>query len=69
MAAEFIKFLYEIEKFDMEREEDDMKDTIGIRNVCRRLKIYYGKEQRLNIESGKNQGTKISFSIPVDKLK
>jgi two-component system sensor histidine kinase YesM len=41
---------------------------IGLRNVYRRLKLYYGETVHLNISSGINAGTEVSFTVPVNKL-
>lgn len=37
----------------------------GLRNVNERLILHYGSESQLNIQSGLNKGTRISFSIPI----
>lgn len=37
----------------------------GLRNVNERLILHYGLESQLNIQSRVNQGTRISFSIPI----
>ncbi|ULO10479.1 sensor histidine kinase [Paenibacillus sp. 19GGS1-52] len=37
----------------------------GLRNVNERLILHYGSESQLNIQSRVNQGTRISFSIPI----
>lgn len=39
-------------------------DSIGIRNVNQRIKIYYGNEYGLDIKSTLNQGTTVSLRIP-----
>ncbi|TYQ16621.1 UNVERIFIED_CONTAM: two-component system sensor histidine kinase YesM [Acetivibrio alkalicellulosi] len=46
--------------------EDDIytSGSIGIRNVYRRLKFYYGKDFKFFINSKKNKGTKVCFTIP-----
>lgn len=49
-------------------EKDDARDSIGIKNVYRRLKIYYGAEGTLKIESDKDKGTKITFCLSLKKL-
>lgn len=38
---------------------------IGIQNVNRRVKLYYGDEYGLHIESKKNAGTKIILKMPI----
>ncbi|HEX3045144.1 MAG TPA: sensor histidine kinase [Bacillota bacterium] len=42
--------------------------NIGIRNVYRRLKLYYGEAAHFEIKSQLNAGTEVSFAIAVDKL-
>lgn len=49
-------------------ERDDGRESIGIKNVYRRLKIYYGAEGTLKIESAKDEGTKITFCLSLKKL-
>ncbi|WHE86937.1 cache domain-containing sensor histidine kinase [Lachnoanaerobaculum gingivalis] len=39
-------------------------ESIGLENVHLRLKLYYGSERGLHIESVYGQGTKVSFEIP-----
>lgn len=46
-------------------KENDTRQSIGIKNVYRRLLLCYGEGSLLHIESKKNRGTKITFSIPV----
>jgi two-component system sensor histidine kinase YesM len=48
--------------------DNETSGSIGIRNVYRRLKLYYGQEVKFIISSQINQGTEVSFAIPVDKL-
>lgn len=40
---------------------------IGIKNVDDRLKLIYGNEYGINIQSDENKGTSITISIPVQK--
>lgn len=54
----------EIETLYSECRENNTKQSIGLKNVYRRLLLCYGEESILKIESLKNKGTKISFSIP-----
>lgn len=39
---------------------------IGMSNVNSRLKIYYGEESAIHVQSQKNQGCIVEFSIPVE---
>lgn len=62
MTEEEVRHTYEL------CEMDDTKQSIGIKNVYRRLKIYYGAEGTLKIKSSKNNGTEITFFLPFKKL-
>lgn len=42
--------------------------NIGIRNVYRRLKLYYGEAVQFQITSRVNSGTEVSFAIAVSEL-
>ncbi|MGD9154656.1 MAG: sensor histidine kinase [Bacillota bacterium] len=42
--------------------------NIGIRNVYRRLRLYYGEDVEFTISSQLNTGTEVNFAIPVKKL-
>lgn len=42
--------------------------NIGIRNVYRRLKLYYGDVVTFNVESSIDHGTCVSFTMPLEKL-
>lgn len=57
----------EVEQTCLECESEDSRHCIGIKNVYRRLKIYYGAEGSFIIESEKNKGTIIVFSIPIEE--
>ncbi len=48
--------------------ETEINTHIGIRNVYRRLKLYYGNKVSFNIESSPMQGTKVYFVIPIENL-
>lgn len=41
---------------------------IGLKNVNERLKLLYGEEYGLSIETSFNKGTKISFTIPIEEV-
>ncbi|MGH9432102.1 MAG: sensor histidine kinase [Terriglobia bacterium] len=47
-----------------ERRKDIYESGIGIRNVNERLRVLYGHEYSLRIQSEPGQGTSISFTIP-----
>ncbi|CAK4854424.1 unnamed protein product [Aphanomyces euteiches] len=44
--------------------EDDMGESVGIKNVYYRLKMYYGDTADFQIESGHGQGTTIRIKLP-----
>jgi two-component system, sensor histidine kinase YesM len=52
---------------DMTNDEE-LNTNIGIRNVYRRLRLYYGDSISFNIESQLNIGTKVYFVIPCEML-
>ena len=47
---------------------DKSKKGYGLRNVCKRLKYYYGDECELSIESDENNGTKVTILIKSKKI-
>ena len=42
---------------------------IGMRNVNLRLKILFGEEYTINIESEKNKGTTFTLKMPIVEIK
>ena len=50
------------------KSEVELSTSIGIRNVYRRLRLYYGEDVSFNIESHINLGTTIYFTVPFEKL-
>ena len=42
---------------------------IGMRNVNLRLKILFGEESAINIESEKNKGTTFTLKMPIVEIK
>jgi two-component system, LytTR family, sensor kinase len=40
---------------------------MGLKNVNERLKLLYGENYKINIETLPNKGTKVSFSIPIEE--
>ena len=42
---------------------------IGMRNVNLRLKILFGEESTINIESEKNKGTTFTLKMPIVEIK
>lgn len=71
---EFLAFLVEDNGVGMDEaeimelykkcRENNTKQSIGLKNVYRRLLLCYGEASMLKIESKKEQGTRISFLIP-----
>jgi two-component system sensor histidine kinase YesM len=49
-------------------KDGSLSGNIGIRNVYRRLKLYYGEAVHFEIKSQVNAGTEVGFAIAVDKL-
>lgn len=50
------------------RNENNSGNSIGIRNVYRRLELYYDDLVRFDIASHSNEGTEVSFEIPLRLL-
>lgn len=48
-----------------EIEHDDGKNGFGLENVNQRVKLYYGKEYGLSLQSDYHQGTRVTLMIPV----
>lgn len=55
----------EIENLYMACESEDTKQSIGLKNVYRRLILCYGETSRISINSRKGFGTEIKFCIPL----
>ena len=56
--------LHSLQKQLHECQGEHLGDSIGLKNVHSRLKLYYGRERGLHIESVYGQGTRVSFDIP-----
>lgn len=63
----------EIER--LERQEgfasitgEQVKDLFGVRNVVGRMKLYYGHEAKLQIDSKEGEGTTVSLQFPLERL-
>lgn len=50
------------------RNENASGSSIGIRNVYRRLELYYDDQVRFDISSSPEEGTTVSFDIPIKLL-
>lgn len=44
--------------------EDGGTDSIGMRNVNRRIRLHYGEEYGLSVESRKHEGTVVTLRMP-----
>ena len=42
------------------------KESFGLYNVAERIRLYYGNEYGLNIDSTENIGTTVSIILPVE---
>jgi two-component system sensor histidine kinase YesM len=49
-------------------EEDNFCENVGIRNVYKRLHLYYGDEVEFNIRSEMNKGTIVQYGINLSSL-
>lgn len=50
------------------KSDEEVNFNVGLRNVYRRLILYYGDNISFEIESEKNAGTKVCFTIPCEEL-
>lgn len=64
MSAEQLETLQSCLKLGLESSSRISGTGIGLTNVYRRLKIYYGNDVQFNIESEENCGTLITISLP-----
>lgn len=51
----------------LSQDEENVKDLFGLRNVYTRMKLYYGKESDLSINSLLGKGTTVILTIPLDR--
>ncbi|KWX77810.1 histidine kinase [Paenibacillus riograndensis] len=56
-------------RITLETQEEQEEARIGLRNVHDRLKLSYGEKYGLTIESHPDEGTRISFRIPMEVAK
>lgn len=54
-----------VDELNASLESDEISFGIGIKNVYERLKVYYGKEANVIIDSELDLGTKITITIPL----
>ena len=50
-------------------ESEEFKGHIGMKNVYRRLKLYFGDSADMNIRSEENKGTEITITINYNEQK
>ena len=50
------------------QSEDFGNDSIGLANVDKRIKLYYGEEYGLGITSGVNVGTVMRITMPFSDI-
>ena len=61
-----LKFLVQVGKILMEKHTLDLAGTgIGIQNVVTRLRMYYGEDLSVVLESEPEKGTKFTFWLPI----
>ena len=55
---------------NMDNSDDDRNicNSIGLLNVNKRIKLFYGEEYGLNIESEKDKFTKVTVKIPINNM-
>lgn len=51
----------------LSQDEENIKDLFGLRNVFTRMRLYYGNEADMTIESTPGTGTIVTISIPLDR--
>ncbi len=51
-----------------ERETDTRKNGVGVLNVHRRIRLYYGGEYGLSFESRAEEGTTVSIHLPLPEI-
>lgn len=49
---------------EMLEREEGAADSIGMRNVHRRLRLYFGEKYGLTVESGRQKGTRVMLHMP-----
>lgn len=62
----------ELDRMDLHKvaaysqDEEQAMDLFGLRNVLSRMKLYYGPEAKLAVQSTWGEGTAVSLSIPLE---
>lgn len=55
--------------YDLFSLEEEHKDLFGLRNVLSRIKLYYGKEAGLALDSVQGEGTTVTVTLPLARCK
>lgn len=51
----------------LSQDEENIKDLFGLRNVFTRMRLYYGNEADMTIDSTPGMGTVVTILIPLDR--
>ena len=54
--------------YDLQRqiaEPEDMKGSVGLQNIYRRLKLHYGDTVRLTLQNAQERGMIVSIRLPM----
>ena len=49
------------------RYQGDSKTSFGLRGTIERLRLFYGINDPISIESAKNEGTKVIIRVPIER--
>ena len=69
METKKLESLKNIIKYESVDEIDTVKssgESFGLYNVAERIRLYYGNEYGLNIDSIENIGTTVSIILPLE---
>lgn len=71
MSAEKLEYIQNLlEHSESDKKNSDMESSgIGLKNVCDRIKMIFGEEYRIEINSFENIGTIVKYRLPVVKEK
>lgn len=51
----------------LSQDEENVKDLFGLRNVFTRMRLYYGDESGMTVDSTPGKGTTVAITIPLDR--